>query len=526
MNTEEQLDGKGIDAVGQFETRGVDYIPLAERHSKPRELTYVFFGTQLCFSIIILGYIPVTFGLGWWGSVTSTLVGLAVGSLLFAPLALLSTRTGTNTAVSSGAHLGVVGRVVGSLIGIFTAVGFYGLAVWTGGEALVAGLKKLTSLPYNNWTLAVAYAVISAIVLIVATYGHANVVLANRFLIPSMGVLMIVLVIVLGHKFHSAPAASGHGLALGHFAATWILSASTAASLPISYSPYVGDYTRYVSPMKWSPRRVVTTTFVGMFIGCAVALVFAIYVAMTFTPNTTDWIVGLVQSSPKGATIAIVIIALIGSCAQGALCVYGTGMDASSIIPALKRIPATLLIGFLGAVLVYVGSFAYNLVSFTSAFLILLLVVTAPWMVINIVGYVLNRGRYYAHDLQVFNMNPRVKAGAYWFTHGWNVAGTVAWLVATVVGLLFVNTTIYVGPLANAVGGVDLSFISAAVLGGVIFYSLAKLIPSTIVAPAQVSEEEDAERLTALLRNVDNVSASPQLNHLRQAVPVPDPDQA
>jgi purine-cytosine permease-like protein len=127
--TSSDVDGTGVDVIGRIETRGVDYIPEAERHSNPRELGYVFFGTQLCFGIIVLGYLPISFGLAWWGAVTSTLVGLAVGSAMFAPLALLSTRTGTNSAVGSGAHFGVVGRIVGSLVGIFTAVGFYALTV-------------------------------------------------------------------------------------------------------------------------------------------------------------------------------------------------------------------------------------------------------------------------------------------------------------------------------------------------------------------------------------------------------------
>ena len=108
-----------------------------------------------------MGYLPVSFGLGWWGSITSTLVGLLVGSALFAPLSLLSTRTGTNSAVSSGAHFGVVGRIVGSLVGIFTAIGFYALTVWTGGNALVQGLHKLFGMPAGNAQLVVAYAIIA-----------------------------------------------------------------------------------------------------------------------------------------------------------------------------------------------------------------------------------------------------------------------------------------------------------------------------------------------------------------------------
>ncbi|MGV2971299.1 purine-cytosine permease family protein [Mycolicibacterium sp. D3] len=284
MTTPRLPEGAGTDQVGHIETRGVGYIPEAERHSKPRELTAVFIGTQMCFGIIVLGYLPVSFGLGWWGSITSTLTGLLIGSALFAPLALLSTRTGTNSAVSSGAHFGVVGRMIGSLVGIFTAIGFYALTVWTGGQALIAGLHKLAGLPDTTAASAIAYAVIAALTLLVAIYGHANVVLANRILVPTMGILLLAGVFVLAPKFTAA--APSPELLLGSYPATWLLSATTAASLPISYSPYVGDYTRYISARTHRSVEVAAAAGVGMFVGCAVALCFAIYVAMTFPPTS------------------------------------------------------------------------------------------------------------------------------------------------------------------------------------------------------------------------------------------------
>lgn len=202
------------------------------------------------------------------------------------PLALLSTRTGTNSAVSSGAHFGgVVGRIVGSLVGIFTAIGFYALTVWTGGQALVAGLNRLVGLPDSAAVSAVAYALIAALTLLVAIYGHANVVLANRILVPTMGILLLVGVVVLAPKFVAA--GPGTELLLGSYPATWLLSATTAASLPISYSPYVGDYTRYISARRYRPAVVMAAAGGGgMFFGCAVALCFAIYVAMAFPPLT------------------------------------------------------------------------------------------------------------------------------------------------------------------------------------------------------------------------------------------------
>ena len=518
MTTKSPLDDGGVDEVGQIETRGVDYIPETERHSNPNDLISVFFGTQLCFGIIVLGFIPVSFGLGWWGSVTSTLVGLAVGSAIFAPLALLSTRTGTNSAVSSGAHFGVVGRLVGSLVGIFTAVGFYALTVWTGGQALVEGLHKLVGMPNGGGQFVVAYAVIAILTLVVAVYGHANVVLANRILIPTMGLLLIIGVIILAPKFTMSPQTPE--LLLGGYPATWLLSATAAASLPISYSPYVGDYTRYISAKQWSSTRIVGSAFIGMFVGTAVALCFAIYTAMTYAADVTDWVAGLVDVSPAAYTAAIVIIALVGSCAQGGLCIYGTGLDTSSIFPSLKRIPATLLIGLAGTAVVYIGSFVYSLVSAASAFLIILLVVTAPWVVINLIGYAMNGGKYYTQDLQVFNMRPRIAGGAYWFTRGWNQAAMLAWVPATVIGMMFVNTTLYVGPWANVAGGIDLSFISAAVIGGLFYAVLVRVIPGSIVRPVAVSEHDDAARIARLKATVQPTAAAPAAPGVPLAAPI------
>ena len=52
--------------AGRIEETGVGYIPEAERDSRPANLATVFFGGNLAFSVIVFGWLPVTFGLGWW----------------------------------------------------------------------------------------------------------------------------------------------------------------------------------------------------------------------------------------------------------------------------------------------------------------------------------------------------------------------------------------------------------------------------------------------------------------------------
>src|SRR5262249_477853 len=122
-----------MDSFGKIESHGIDFIPEADRHSRPLNIFWILIRANLTFGLIVLGALPVAFGLSWWSSFSSIIIGDLLGALLFAPMALIGPRTGTNGPVSSGAFFGVVGRIIGSALALFIAIGFYALAVWTGG---------------------------------------------------------------------------------------------------------------------------------------------------------------------------------------------------------------------------------------------------------------------------------------------------------------------------------------------------------------------------------------------------------
>jgi purine-cytosine permease-like protein len=92
--------------------------------------------------------------------------------------------------------------------------------------------------------------------------------------------------------------------------------------------------------------------------------------------------------------------------------------------------------------------------------------VITPWVAILAIG-ALRTKSYNPTDLQAFAHGRR--GGCYWFTGGWNAPAVVAWAVGATFGVLAVNTTLYVGPLADIAGGVDLSTIGSAVLAGLIY---------------------------------------------------------
>jgi purine-cytosine permease-like protein len=475
----------GIDVIGAVESRGVDFIPEAERHSRPRELAWVFIAIEFCFGIVVLGQLPIVFGLDWWAAAISTVVGLLVGSVLYAPFALIGTRTGTNSAVSSGAFFGVVGRLIGSVQNLFIGIGFFALAVWTGGQAAVAGMHRLWNIPQGNGALVLAFVGVSIVCVLAATYGHANIVGVQRLVLPSMGILIIMGYIVFAPKFnpnfHHGP------YVLGSFGATWLLSAVTAASLPISYAPFVNDYARYISPNRWSTKRIAFAAGSSMFVGCAVALLFATFTATAMPVNVSSWVSGLIQRSPTWYVVPIVLIGIVGSFAQGSACIYGSGLDVSSLVPQLRRYQATAIIGSIGMLLVILGQYRSSIQTFAGSFLIILVVVTTPWMFICLLGHLFVRGRYdAAGDLQVFNRGER--GGRYWFYHGFNIAACTAWIPAMVLGLLFADTSIYIGPLANTFGAGTGGFLCFVVAGG-----LALILYPTFIllVPSQISGADD-----------------------------------
>ncbi len=483
-------------AVGRVETRGIDYVPEDERHSRPANLFWVWVGTQMCFSIVVIGWLPVTFGLGWWSSVSAITVGLAIGCLLYAPFSLLGPRTGTNSAVSSGAHFGLVGRLVGSFQALFIALGFVALTIWTGGDAIVFGLHKLIGTPASTFMQIIVYALLGAVVIAIAVYGHATVIIAQKFLVPTIGLVIIIGFFAKLGQFNAGY--HGGNYLLGRFWPTWALSVTTVLALPISYSPFANDYARYISRWRYSNRAVMLASGTGMFIGCWVTVVFAAYMSTMFHNVSTPFVNGLVQIAPNWYVVLILLMGVLGSFAQGSLGLYGTGLDTSSLIPRLARVPATLTIAAVAIALVYIGGLVLNAADTVSAFLTILNVVCAPWMLITLMGLWHCRGKYHPLDLQLFNMGQ--KGGAYWYWHGLNLRAFVAFIPAVVIGLLFVNTSIYTGPWANVAGGADLSFVSASVIA-VAIYAVALCVSPERNHPATETVDDVAleeQQLTAV----------------------------
>src|SRR3954454_18171270 len=157
----------------EVEQHGIDTIPDAERTSGPFDLFRIQFGGANTFATVILGTFPVLLGLSLGQALLATITGVVVGSIFLAPMGLFGPLTGTNNAVSSGAHFGVRGRVVGSFLSLLTAIALYSISVWVSGDAVVGALVRLPGIEDSVVLRVAVYAILGAIVSVVVLHGYA-----------------------------------------------------------------------------------------------------------------------------------------------------------------------------------------------------------------------------------------------------------------------------------------------------------------------------------------------------------------
>lgn len=469
--------------VTEVEQHGVERIPDAERTARPLDLFRLAFGGANTFATCVLGAFPVLFGLSFLQGLAATLLGLVAGALILAPLAVFGPANGTNNAVSSSAHLGVHGRIVGSFLSLLTAIAFFSLSVWSSGDALVGGAHRLLpAMPESDAAYAVAYGVFAALVLTVCVYGFRFMLLVNKVAVAAASALFVLGAFAFAPDFDPGYQGRFASAAAPGFWPAFIGSALIVLSNPVSFGAFLGDWSRYI-PASVPRRRVVGAAFFAQLatllpflFGLATASVIAEKAARYLGSPAPNYVGGLLAVSPGWYFLPVCLIALLGGLSTGTTALYGTGLDFSSVFPRFSRVRATLLVGALSTGFIFLGRFALDLTRSISTFATLIVTCTAPWMVVMMLGYVTRRGWYDADALQVFNR--RQRGGRYWFAGGWNWRGLCAWLVSAVLALLFTNMPgQFVAPLGGLAGGVDISLPVGLASAALLYVALLLLFP-------------------------------------------------
>ncbi|GAA2103024.1 cytosine permease [Streptomyces albiaxialis] len=433
------------DRAGRVEAHGIDHIPEDERHGRPRELFAVWAAANVNYLSLVVGGALVLMGL----SLAQALAVIVVGNLFWLLTGLLAVSgpaAGAPSEVITRAIYGVRGnRVNNAVVGWMISVCYFALNLAAAATAAFA-LVERCGIPATTGVKIVVVLVIAALTLTIGVYGHG---LIMKLYLPITLALTAAFAVVAYSVVRSAdlsyaPAEPLTGTGLW---AALLGGVTLIAAGPLSYTTSA-DFSRYL-PRTTSPAAVVAWTASGAFLPsvavCSLGALAATVVDMT-DPQTA-----LEKILPGWFTPVFLLALVLGTIAINALTAYSAGLALQAVGLRVRRSLSVLLDGAAAVSLTLYALLVSNFLDTVNDVLQLTVVLLGPSMAIYATDILLRRNRYDGPAL-----TDESRGSAFWFTGGVNLAGALALTAGTTSAALCVNT-LYTGPVAHALHGVDLA---------------------------------------------------------------------
>ncbi|SMO89458.1 purine-cytosine permease family protein [Paracoccus laeviglucosivorans] len=447
---------------GVIEENSIGFVPLSQRHGRPRDLFTLWFTTNIAPLPVVTGAMAVqVFHLPLAWAFSAIVLGNIVGALVLAACSAQGPQMGLAQMIQSRGQFGRYGALL--VVGFATLLylGFFT-------SNIVLAAKSLHSLvPAVGLPLG---AVISALAAAgIAILGYNMIHLLNRIGIWFMGLGLLLAAISLIAALPADAWLGGEVTPLG-----WLSMFSLAAVWHLSYACYTSDYSRYLPPSV-GIRAPFMASFLGASMGTSASF-FLGAIAVAGAPADADAMV-LVSHSVGVLSPVLLLLFVLNIVTHNALNIYGAVLSlitmAQTFIAAWQPTRRTrvvmsvaVLIGCLIPAMLSAETFVPRFISFVVA----LMVVLAPWATINIVDfYVVRKGRY---DIAAFF---RPDGGVYGRFNG-NAAK--AYVAGILVQIPFLSTSFFTGPLAAHFGGLDIGWLIAPIVTGALYLRLGQPAPA------------------------------------------------
>jgi NCS1 family nucleobase:cation symporter-1 len=473
-----------------FESRGIDYIPLAERRGNPVDLAWMWAGALFNVEYVVYGALIMAFGLRFWQAAVVIIVG-NLSYLVSGLGSLQGPRAGTAAFTINRAPFGPNGAKVIAGFNWVTQVGFEveGLAL-----VVFAGLALFTKAGVGSSTgLKVGLIVAASLVqLVLPLFGHRAMLRTLRALVAPFIVLFVVLTILSVGKVHLGAGHNGSWQEM--FAALAVILAAGGYGWPMN----ANDFSRYLPPDA-SPRKIVASVAVGGYIPSTLlallgAALFTIPAVASGDGGAAATVSGLTHTFSSWFVWPYLVIVIFQLFAINSIDLYSSGLTLQAIIPKIKRWQCVLLDTCVAGGLTAWAIFSTGFNSFVSDFLLLILIWIAPWVSIYLIDYFLRRGRYDSRALL------DARPGIYFRNGGIHWPGIIAMAVGMAAAASWLNAyPFWTSPLTNHTGGADFSVFMGGLFGGVIYFVLARkgVAEEAANAPSLADEDAAITELTA-----------------------------
>ncbi|MGJ6123882.1 cytosine permease [Mycolicibacterium sp. Y3] len=440
-----------------IETRSIDYVPDDERHGKVgHQGPFWFVGNFQPFTLA-LGFVGPSLGLSLWWTVVAGIAGIAFGTLFMAFHATQGPVLGLPQMIQSRAQFGFRGVLVPLIGTLFTFVGFNVVDV----VILKSGLQEIF-----GWNSVVVAVVITVVAAGLAIFGHDLLHRAFRVLFwISLPLWLALTYGVLSGGVHGTDSATG--------SFTWVAFLAqfgVAASYNITYAPYVSDYSRYL-PRGTRPSAIIASVFVGATASPVWLIPLGAWMATYL--GASDALAGIntagnatvpMLGSVLAVVATLVLVATMGLNAYSGMLTVVTGLDSvRSVRPTRKLRVITIVV--LAVAWLAMSLLLSNATAALNTTLLIMLYLLVPWTAVNLTDFFfVRRGHYVIADL----FTP---AGVY---GAWSWRGLVAFAAGIAAEIPFVVLPFYTGPVAAAMGDVDIAFIVGLAVSGLVYIALTR----------------------------------------------------
>jgi len=453
QDLEEEPHAEAIQPPG-IELHSIDWVPNSERHGKVSHLGAIWFVANINLTAMATGVTALSIGAGLTWTVIATVLGSLFGTFFMAFHSAQGPQLGLPQLVQSRPQFGYLGAAV--TVWVFALINY---VAYNTSDAILSGDAFNTLFGVNT---NVGYFLAAAIAALIALYGYHWIHRINRWLTwPLLGVMAVLTVAALSDSQLPAGAFS-----LGEFkAAAFMTVFVIVAGFQLGWAPYVSDYSRYL------PSGVgVSSTFWWTYLasGLSGIWVFVLGAVMSAAGGPDATPVQAFKSAGDRLFSGFGWIAtfglLLGLLSVMAINQYGGMMSMISIRDSIRPVQPGRRIRAVGIAVMFVlvwataqfvGVDRFN--AFYGNVLIFLAYLFTPWTAINLVDYFwVRRGGYVIKEI--------FRADGIYGRWGWR--GQLAYGLSLGAMVPFMVTTPFTGPLANALGGVDVSiFVGLPVAG-------------------------------------------------------------
>ena len=429
--------------VAALEPYSIEYVPLAERHGRSRDLLWLWMAANLTIADYALGFLPVSLGL----PLAPTLIALGAGNLLGGTLLALCAAMGPR----AGYPQMFIGRSAFGRIGGYgpALLNWVSTAGWFTVNTILGAFAMQVLAPQLPFALA-AFALVAVQVLLVV-YGHNLIHAFERVMAGLLGVLFLAsTLLVLGH---GGQLAAWHPVvARGRLLPLVGIVLAAAFSYIASWGPYASDYSRYL-PQATPTAALAWPVFLGASIASFWLEVLGALIAI-LAPGQTNAVAALSHVLGAFGPIAVSSV-ILGAIAANALNLYSNTLSARVLDVRWPRPALAVVGGVLGLALALPGAGNFN--GFYSDFLLLLDYWITPWLAVLLLDF------YWRSTRQ---------PGAFGDAPSWNASGILAYLVGLAASVPFMASTLFTGPLAGLFGGADLSYFVGFAVAGAVYLGL------------------------------------------------------